>query len=539
VTLTTHGVEVAVDRKLRVARCLQGGVAGGRGQCLLTARHSRAAALAPVVEPGEVEQRPGAQPARAFGDGKNDGARTLRVARLDEVVAKLECAPVSVVEGVRRSQPNRQLGELDGGLRRAAPPNLAGCFTDGKRHSSVRFIRAERQMPCALLRARGERCKLPMRSPSLLIRNGGIDRRGKQWVLEAHRLTLDGYPPRRLCAAEPGLDLLRRRPHRVPQRVDRRARHRGRKEEHLPGRSWQKPQPARNQLAHVVRNRKRLSRRRRSGPQKRRRQLEREQRVAGRRTVNAKKRSPTERPTQPRLDQLVQRPGAQRADPNHLESLVQRTVETQRHQAATTAQRKEETDGKTPESPSRELQHPSRGTVEPLDVIHRDDDRRPGGQLSQHRHRRHRDRTRTSDRVTAACSQQRNLERFPLRRCECRKDLRLDPRQQVGQRRVRKRRLRLRRRTRQHRKRSCPRASDAFPPQGGLADPSLTLKHERGRTLRQRIEETADDPQLFLPAQKLSHDPRVGASTTFRNQCALQSPLTDSDRRLPTYHGLG
>ncbi len=158
VTLAADGVEVAVDRQLRVAGSLERGVARGRRQRLLAACDRGQAAFAPVVEPGEVEERPGAERSGAIGDGAHDAPRTFRVARLDEVVAELERAPVAIVGGSRGRQPDRQLGELDGGLRRAAPPHLARCLACGMR---------DRACPAAPCRAPDAARAAPRSSPAL------------------------------------------------------------------------------------------------------------------------------------------------------------------------------------------------------------------------------------------------------------------------------------------------------------------------------------------------------------------------------------
>ena len=137
---------------------------------LLAARDRGPAAFAPVVETGEVEQRPGAQRAGAIGDGEQDLPRAFGVAGLDEVVAELERAPVALVGRIGGSQPDRQLGELDRGLRRAAPANLARGLRDGRRDRAVGLLGAERQMPRTLLRVRGQRRQPPVRSTSLVAR---------------------------------------------------------------------------------------------------------------------------------------------------------------------------------------------------------------------------------------------------------------------------------------------------------------------------------------------------------------------------------
>ena len=72
----------------------------------------------------------------------------------------------------------------------------------------------------------------------------------------------------------------------------------------------------------------------------------------------------------------------QRTNADALESLAaERTVEAQRHRAITrSTHRQQEADRTTLEPASGELQHPSRGTVEPLDVVDRDNHRGQRGE---------------------------------------------------------------------------------------------------------------------------------------------------------------
>ena len=152
VPLAAHGIEVAVDRQLRMASRLQRAIPRGRREGLLATCDRRLAALAPVVETSKVEEGSGLQPTGAVGDGKHDHPRTFGITGLDEVVAELERAPIALVGIISRSQLNRQLGKLDGCLRRAAPPDLARRLRNGERDRGVRLLRAQREMPRALLR---------------------------------------------------------------------------------------------------------------------------------------------------------------------------------------------------------------------------------------------------------------------------------------------------------------------------------------------------------------------------------------------------
>ena len=139
---------------------------------------------------------------------------------------------------------------------------------------------------------------------------------------EADRVPLDDDDARRLRAREPRKHVLRRSALCHAQRTDRRVRHRSRKEERLSRRPRQRPQTVGNQLADVLGDGQRLPRGRSAFLQKRRSELEREERVAARGPVDAQQRGPAERAPEPCLDQLMQRTGAQRADANALEAAV-------------------------------------------------------------------------------------------------------------------------------------------------------------------------------------------------------------------------
>ena len=61
-----------------------------------------------------------------------------------------------LIAGVGRSEPDRQLGELDRRFRRAAPPNVARGLGDTERDRAVGLLGAERQMPRPLFRVHGQ-----------------------------------------------------------------------------------------------------------------------------------------------------------------------------------------------------------------------------------------------------------------------------------------------------------------------------------------------------------------------------------------------
>ena len=80
---------------------------------------------------------------------------------------------------------------------------------------------------------------------------------------------------------------------------------------------------------------------------------------------------------EPRLHHLIQRSRAHRPHRDALQPLVgERAVEAQRHRdIGWSANRKEEADRLVLEPASDELEHFRRRTVEPLDIVDRDDER--------------------------------------------------------------------------------------------------------------------------------------------------------------------
>ncbi len=152
--LAAEHVEITIDGQLRVTDPLEARIAGRRQERLLTAFDCPSSALAPVVESGKIEQRPGAKPAGTRADGQQDIPSTFRVPRVDEASAEFEPAPVTLFGLVRGGQENSQLGERRGIAGCTSPPNLTRSGSHRARHLTVRLIRAERQMPRALLRIR-------------------------------------------------------------------------------------------------------------------------------------------------------------------------------------------------------------------------------------------------------------------------------------------------------------------------------------------------------------------------------------------------
>ncbi len=181
-------------------------------------------------------------------------------------------------------------------------------------------------------------------------------------------------------------------------------------------------------------------------------------------------------------------------------------------------QREQESDRMTREPAHRKLQHPSRRTVEPLDIVDRNQQRRRGGEGAEHRDGRRGDRALTGGCVAGAGPEERNLERLALRRRERRQDLRLDPVEQIRESGVRERRLHLRRCTRTAREARSARAVASPSRQSAVlpmpASPSST---HRGRPLLQGLEETAETLLLAVPAENdAGHCTESRPRTTFR-----------------------
>ena len=252
------------------------------------------------------------------------------------------------------------------------------------------------------------------------------------------------------------------------------------KKQHLARRPRQPAQPLRDQLAHVVGNRKRLAGRRHAVAQQRGGELEREERVAGGRAVNREQRGAAEGRAQPRLDQLVQGAGAERADADALDARhAERAVETQRQGAAARrAQRDQESDRAALEPASGELQNARGRAVEPLDVVDGDHERRRRGEPVEHGDDRRRDRALAGERIRRRRSEERDLEGVPLRGRERCQHVGLDPGEQIGERRVRERRLRRGGRAGEHADDGCVRRA---PPLRATAPSCRSRPRPRAR----------------------------------------------------------
>ncbi len=119
-------------------------------------------------------------------------------------------------------------------------------------------------------------------------------------------------------------------------------------------------------------------------------------------------------------------------------------------------------------------------------------------------------------------SQQRDLERPPPRQLQRREHVVEHALEQVAETRVREPALRLRRSRREH-TRPCERAQlDARQPERRLADPGVTLEHERGRPVARLVHERRDDGELLVPADDLErHLPRDDRDRDARNDKPL------------------
>jgi hypothetical protein len=176
----------------------------------------------------------------------------------------------------------------------------------------------------------------------------------------------------------------------------------------------------------------------------------------------------------------------------------------------------------TREPANGKLQHPSRRTIKPLDIVDRNQQRRYGGKRAEHGHGGRGDRPLTGGCIAGTGPEERNLERATLRRRERRQHVRLDADQQICESRVRKRRLHLCRCAPQHANRGRPRPSDALTPKRRLANAGLTFEHAGSRPLLQGFQEAAQTLLLAVSAENdAAHAPRLGTRTVFRKSAGL------------------
>jgi hypothetical protein len=251
--------------------------------------------------------------------------------------------------------------------------------------------------------------------------------------------------------------------------------------------------------------------------------LEREQWVAVRGLVDASEHGPRKDQFDTVPKHPPDRPDAHRLDLDPLHpSNVEGPEQIQCRRLGDPV-RGEHGDGLVAESPERELERPRRGAVEPVQVVDGEQHRpeRPdGSQRTEHR-----DGNGASIRrgPVVLAEQQRDLQRAALRSGKRREDaLELLP-QQIAECGEGERGLGLYGASLEQSEPGTLRHRDPAPPQGGLADPRLTLEHQGARERVRRLEELTHGRELLFPADRI----RVDEGLLDAAVCSEATPLAN------------
>ena len=222
-------------------------------------------------------------------------------------------------------------------------------------------------------------------------------------------------------------------------------------------------------------------------------QLEREERIPARRLPEPEQRRPRECHLEPPVEELAQCADAYSDDLERRQPLGQAPPEPFGRIAP---HRQENGERPLAETGESEAERGGRSRVEPLEVVDRKADRGFGDEHVERRAERRRHGALVGHRIGLA-QQQRGLERSPLDRGQLRQDIVDDPAEQVGQPRVRQPGLGLGGAARHDAVAVLVGRCDPGQPEGGLADPRLTVEDDRagqlvgahraaGRSLRAR-----------------------------------------------------
>jgi hypothetical protein len=206
-------------------------------------------------------------------------------------------------------------------------------------------------------------------------------------------------------------------------------------------------------------------------------------------------------------EQSIERVQVERPDGQPLEAIVrQRQFGQSRHVPSLQPAGDQQSDRPFSETAGDELERTRRRSVEPLDIVDRQEDGSALGQRPHDAEEAQRDRARKRRRAFGLPAQQCHLERAPLRLGETRHRFGRDVLQQVAQRGEGELCLRIDRPADEHVIRPRPGAGDDALPQCGLADPRLAFEKEPGGALRGGVEKPSQRVELALS----SHDHRFG-----------------------------
>ena len=228
-------------------------------------------------------------------------------------------------------------------------------------------------------------------------------------------------------------------------------------------------------------------------------ELEREERVAGRSGMDPHERMSGDVGVGAGSQEAAERTQAQPGKLD-LDQAVAEGVSQAERVGMAAAQRNGEPDRQVANAADGERECAHRGEIEPLDVVHRDHDRRPVGETSQRADRSPSDEQRITG-LRLGVKRQGRGQRLGLRIRQVGEDLRGDRAKDIAQARVPEGELGLDRAGGEHACAGRRRQPGRCRPDARLADPGLAGDAQARRAARQAI-----DPGLRLLQRRLTTD---------------------------------
>ena len=225
---------------------------------------------------------------------------------------------------------------------------------------------------------------------------------------------------------------------------------------------------------------------------------------------------------------------AERADDESPEPVLREgALEPEGRGFSSGPEREEEDDGLFAQAAERELDDEGGRAVEPLDVVHCDDDRSFARERPDRAEEREGDRAVIRRRPGRVVEQERNLERAALRCRQGCQHVREHRPEQVGERREREPRLCRRRDRGEHPQVPLPGQFQPRPPEDRLADAGLSFQQARGRSPIYGVEEPPQLRELIFAADDLSGHQRRLSSLARRKASGRRGLRRPSTRGLP------
>ena len=448
--------------------------------------------------------------------------RAAGVARLEDPERSVEMSPPSCLFVSGRRQLRRELGQLAGNHGRAPRARGARCLVQLVCDGRIRALRGQGEVARALLGPYGELCQDCVSFASPPVVRAFVCGRGEERVREADapvveldHLSGDGRLQRapRVCARRRRDDL------------ERRVCERGDEEQHLACPVGKLRDPCADEIAKTLRNdearpRPAVCRVVRERADK----LEREQWVAPGGRMDLPQHRRRQDPAEARLDQVVHVLESERRDLNPGEPR-QRSLRVDREpRALLEPECQQEADVRRVEPMRGEHEDSSRGSVEPLDVVHRDDDRLGERESLQDAEQPEPDRTLVGRRLAGRLEQERHAQRPLLRLGQLRDHLRRFG-EQIGDPGEGEPGLGLERPGDQDASARRAGSFAAPQPERRLPRAGLALEQERRGPIVLARDERLDRSELLLPPDDLVH-PRLP-----RRWC--RSPTSVSSRARP------